>query len=92
MVTPQPDLVLQLSDKWRITADSNQWIVEQMVSEMVHRKGRKPKPEWRQHSFIASTKTILLRVLEEGRAIVDKKGQKALAKLPDNFQEWRKAN
>ena len=92
MVTYQPDLVLQLSEKWRITADSLQWIIEQMTSERVHRQGRKAKPEWRQRSFIASTKTILLRVLEEDGAVINKKGQKALAKLPDNFQEWRKAN
>ena len=92
MVTYQPDLVLQLSEKWRITADSLQWIIEQMTSEMVHRTGRKPKPEWRQHSFVASTKTVLLRVLEEDGAVITDEGQKGLTKLPDTFQEWRKAN
>ena len=92
MTTPQPDHVLQLSEKWRITADSRQWIVEQMVSEMVHRRGRMPKPEWRQHSFVASTKAVLLRVLEEDGAVITDEGQKGLAKLPDTFQEWRKAN
>ena len=92
MITPQPDHVLLLSEKWRITADSRQWIVEQMVSEMVHRKGRMPKPEWRQRSFVATTKAVLLRVLEEGGAIITDEGHKALAKLPDTFQEWRKAN
>jgi hypothetical protein len=92
MITPQPDHVLLLSEKWRITADSRQWIVEQMVSEMVHRKGRMPKAEWRQRSFVATTKTVLLRVLEEGGAVITDEGHKALTKLPDTFQEWRKAN
>ena len=92
MITPQPDHVLQLSEKWRVTADNRQWIVEQMMSEMVHRKGRMPKPEWRQRSFVATTKTILLRVLEENGAVITDEGKKALTKLPDTFQEWRKAN
>ena len=70
MITPRPDHVLQLSEKWRITADSRQWIVEQMISEMVHRKGRMPKPEWRQRSFVATPQAVLLRVLEEGGELI----------------------
>jgi hypothetical protein len=87
----KPDIVIQLSPKWRVTADDQQWIVEQMVSEMVHRKDREPKPKWRQHSLVATKKSILIRALEEGDAVINGAGYKALNKLPDTFQEWRQA-
>jgi len=70
-------IYLRLSDLWALGYDDLQWIV------MHYRP-----PRWRSISFVASTKVVLMRVLEETGAKITPEAQTALDHLPDTFKEF----
>lgn len=77
---------LILSDKWAIGADRLQWIVYRRRAHT--RRGG----QWEPVSFVACTKTVLLRCLREKGAVVTPSGEAALDALPDTFTEWRQGS
>jgi hypothetical protein len=72
---------IQLSTNWRIATDPMQWHVQK-------RKKTKKGYDWKSLAFIGSNKEILLRCLQEKDAIIDKRGQTRLKKLPGTHKEW----
>ena len=70
-------IFLRLSDRWALGYDDLQWIV------MHYRP-----PRWRSISFVASTKVVLMRVLEEDGAEITPEAQTVLDHLPDTFREF----
>lgn len=70
------DFLFNINPNARLVADQRQWILE------LRQPGKKT---WRQASFIASTKKVLARVLEEHDVIPTASGLKHLASLPDRF-------
>ncbi|MDA1023660.1 MAG: hypothetical protein O2817_10015 [Proteobacteria bacterium] len=71
------ELVLTLSPRWRIVADTLQWIIQ-----------RKQGKKWRSIAFIASSKGVLNRVLREKGAEITPEGNAALDALPESYKEW----
>ena len=45
-------------------------------------------PKWRSISFVASTKVVLMRVLEEDGAEITPEARADLDHLPETFREW----
>jgi hypothetical protein len=70
------DPLFNLTPNARISADSNQWMLE------LRQPGKK---SWRTASYIASTKKVLMRVLKEHDVTPTAEGTKHLASLPDRF-------
>jgi hypothetical protein len=74
-------MVLRLSANWAVLADDRQWMLCQR---------RKNRESWDAVSFVASTKAVLLRCIDEKDAVVDPKRQAALGALPESFQAWKR--
>jgi hypothetical protein len=74
-------MVLWLSATWAVLADDQQWMLC---------KRRKNRKSWDAVSFVASTKAVLLRCIDEKDAVVDPEGQTALSALPKSFQAWKR--
>ena len=74
-------MVLWLSATWAVLADDQQWMLC---------KRRKNRKSWDAVSFVASTKAVLLRCIDEKDAVVDPEGQTALGALPESFQAWKR--
>lgn len=72
---------VKLSANWRIATDNRQWHVQK-------RKRTKKGDTWKSLSFIASDKGILLRCLREDGAVIDKRGQARLNKMPETYFQW----
>jgi hypothetical protein len=69
---------LPLGLGWRLTADTQQWIVQKFAGG-----------KWRSIAFVGSNKTVLMRVLREAGVEVAPNALEALGRLPDRFKEWR---
>jgi len=78
-------VVIQLSANWRVMADNLQWIIQ------TRRPINSQPDKWRAVSFIGSDKKILARCLREYGAVINKRGQAKLDRLPDTFLKWRNA-
>ena len=82
--------LFEIGDNWGLGYDSLQWIL--LRSEKSARRGKKSHPplRWRAVSFIASTRDILLRRVEERGIRPTPEGWAALNSLPDTFTDWRR--
>ena len=76
-------LVAQLSARWRVLGDTDQWILQY--------KKKAKKEDWGNVSFIGSTKRILMRCIREANAPITGRAQSKLDRLPDTFKCWRDA-
>ena len=59
---------------------------------MQRRAKRKDQRYWQPVGYIGSTKSVLIRVLSENKAVIDIHGQFELRKIPEIFREWREAS
>ena len=69
---------LILSDRWRLSCDPLQVIVERWRA-----------PRWRQVAFVMRSKAALMRVLTENGAEVSELAKAALDRLPDDLAAVR---
>lgn len=70
--------IIRLNDRWALSNDNSQWIVEHY----------RP-PKWHRVAFIASNKAVLMRVLREKGIAINPAAKNALGHLPATFQEWK---
>ena len=75
---------LQLSKKWALAHDRNQWIVQRRKAP--GRKGGEYR--WANVAFVGSCKDVLLRVLREKRAEIEPHAQAYIEAMPGTFREW----
>ena len=75
----QYKILALLNDRWRLTRDKNQWIVE-----------RREGSQWRGIHFIGDRKASLIRVLDENDIYPTDAARRELAGLPDRFVVRRK--
>jgi hypothetical protein len=75
-------MLLRLSKTWAVLADDRQW--------MLCRRRNNANSGWKPLSYVASSKTVLLRCIGEKGAVVDAQGQAALDALPESFREWQR--
>ena len=67
-------IVCQLSPRWRIDTDGHQWIIKRCQGE-----------KWRSVGFVASSKAVLIRVLDEAGARLPASALETLDALPGLF-------
>jgi hypothetical protein len=74
--------LFQLADGWALGADDKQWMLL---------RGRKRHAEtvWQPAAFIASTKTVLRRCMENNGVQVTADVQVQLDELPERFLDFR---
>jgi len=82
------NILFQLAPGWALGADNQQWILFKADKRGLQAKKRHRRAPWRAVSFIASTKTVLMRVLNEKGVVPTLEAQAALDTLPDTFQKW----
>ncbi len=70
--------IIRLNDRWALSADNLQWIVEHY----------RP-PKWHRVAFIASNKAVLMRVLREKGIAINPAAKDALGHLPNTFRKWK---
>ena len=70
--------IIRLNDRWALSADNLQWIVEHY----------RP-PRWHGVAYIASDKAVLMRVLREKGVDITPAAKDALDHLPETFQKWK---
>jgi hypothetical protein len=71
----------RINDRWALAADKLQWILQR----------RNGVANWRDVSFVSSTKAILARCMREKGVPADD-AQRALDSLPDTFKQWLEAS
>ena len=69
---------LSLGLGWRLTADTQQWIVKKFAGS-----------KWRSIAFVGSNKAVLRRILREAGVDVAPSALDALDRLPERFTEWK---
>jgi hypothetical protein len=74
-------MIFQLNDKWAVMYDEAQWIV-------ARKRSRAGKACWRAIAFVATTKLVLMRVIEEEGIAPTRKAQRTLDQLPESFRLW----
>lgn len=72
---------IHLNSDWALDADSLQWILQR-------RRVSNNQEVWQAISFVASTKTVLTRVIQQHGIVLDNKGKESLENLPETFQEF----
>lgn len=73
---------------WALGADSLQWILFKDDKRGPQAEKRHRRAPWKALAFIASTKTVLLRVLSENGVEPTPEGWAALNAMPDSFRAW----
>jgi len=74
-------ILFKLADGWAFGFDPSQWII-------FRQRNLRTQTGWKPVSFIATKKSILLRVLREKRIQPNPEAIKYLDALPDTFKEW----
>jgi hypothetical protein len=74
--------LFDLASGWALGFDDNQWI-------LLRRRNFRTQRGWKPVSFIATNKTILLRVLRESAVQPTPDAQIKLDALPVRFKDWR---
>jgi hypothetical protein len=75
--------LIKLNDDWAILYDDLQWII-------ASKRTRKGKEAWRAEMFIASSKLVLIRVIDDLGITPTREAQHLLDQLPDTFKKWLK--
>ncbi len=81
--------IIQLSEKWAILADRNQWVLAKLEKYRAQGDLRHPAVRWRGISFIGSSKTVLHRVVREKGIKVDPEAARVIETWPERFLDWR---
>jgi len=82
--------LIELAPGWALSADDLQWILCKADKRGPQAEKRHRRAPWRGVSFIASTKSILRRVLREKGVIPTLEAARYLDAMPDTFQEWHR--
>jgi hypothetical protein len=73
--------LFKLNDDWAILYDEKQWII-------ASKRNRKGKEAWRAVMYIASSKLVLIRVIDDLGITPTRGAQLLLDQLPDTFRKW----
>jgi hypothetical protein len=74
-------LIFQLHVKWAVLCDEAQWII-------ARKRTRSGKECWRAIAFVATTKLVLMRVIDELNFTPTREAQRTLDQLPESFRLW----
>ena len=76
--------LLQLADGWALGADDKQWM-------LLRSRKRHADTVWQPVAFIASTKIVLRRCMENNGVQLTADAQAWMDKLPERFLDFRSA-
>ncbi len=77
--------LFDLADGWAVGSDDLQWIV-------LRRRNMRTQSGWKPVAFVATKKSVLLRVLLELGISPTPAAQAKLEAMPEGFQEWINAD
>ena len=80
--TPNP-VLFNINPRARLCADNRQWILQTRS---------KAKATWKSKHFIASTRGVLLMVMDENDIHPTDAGKEAIFTLPNTYREWADNN
>ena len=88
----KPLFTLDADSRWRLAFDRQQWIIQRRKgpARPANRSGI-AESGWRGASFIASTKRVLRRVLDEAGVLLTSEAQARLDVLPKRFADFTAA-
>ncbi len=74
--------LFDLADGWALGADEKQWII-------LRRRNFRTQQGWKPIAFVATTKAVLRRVLNENGVPATPDAQGKLNQLPECFADWQ---
>ncbi len=94
----KPLFTLDAEGRWRLSYDSNQWVLQRAKKRRTPRRQRPPSSalerapssimDWRGVSFIAGEKRVLRRCIREAGVVLTPEARARLDALPETFLDF----
>ena len=94
----KPLFTLDAEGRWRLSYDSNQWVLQRAKKRRTPRRQRPPLSalerapssimDWRGVSFIAGEKRVLRRCIREAGVVLTPEARARLDALPETFLDF----